>query len=137
MICPECKREFIGNKFYRTGVRGALRECPKCGLIFPEPPRKRRSSADEVCAPNSPEAAWELGRITCIGSRNIETAIELVYEIWHVDDHDPKGRGDIVRVIVESGNPSDIEKFKSFFHSCLSRWYYGSIVVLRVDDKKL
>ncbi len=39
--CPECKHDVHGGRFWRTGVKGAMREC-ECGHIFPEPPRTRK-----------------------------------------------------------------------------------------------
>lgn len=43
MICPECKTEFKGRRFFRSSERGAFRRCP-LGHDFKEPKRSRKTS---------------------------------------------------------------------------------------------
>lgn len=40
MICPECKTEFRGGRFYLSGQRGAFRRCPQ-GHKFKEKEAKK------------------------------------------------------------------------------------------------
>lgn len=43
MICPECKTEFRGSRFFISRKRGAFRRCPQ-GHEFKEPKRSRKTS---------------------------------------------------------------------------------------------
>jgi hypothetical protein len=41
MKCPECGTDFKGGRFWLSGVRGPMRECPY-GHQFHEPPKPRK-----------------------------------------------------------------------------------------------
>lgn len=77
MICPECKVEFKGGKFWVKGVRGEMRRCPNDHRFKPEPkPRVNRDKEDaarwrcvrnhmskvgSVLDPNAVRDLWGMG----------------------------------------------------------------------------